>query len=63
MKKILENKTFKIISTNINYDYIITISKFIARFFTIANIYVHLEKDTKNKSANVLSNTLTLADI
>ena len=25
-------------------------------------IYAHLEKDTKNKSANVLSNTLTFAE-
>lgn len=28
-------------------------------YSTTANIYAHLEKDTKNKSANVLSNTLT----
>ena len=32
-------------------------------YSTTANIYAHLEKDTKNKSANVLSNTLTFADI
>ena len=31
-------------------------------YSTTANIYAHLEKDTKNKSANVLSNTLTFAD-
>lgn len=31
-------------------------------YSTTANIYSHLEKDTKNKSANVLSNTLTFAD-
>lgn len=31
-------------------------------YSTTANIYAHLEKDTKNKSANVLSNTSTLAD-
>ena len=30
---------------------------------TTANIYAHLEKDTKNKSANVPSNTLTFANI
>lgn len=28
-------------------------------YSTTANIYAHLEKDTKNKSANVLSNVLT----
>ena len=32
-------------------------------YSTTANIYAHLEKATKNKSANVLSNTLTFADI
>lgn len=32
-------------------------------YSTTANIYAHLEKDTKNKSANVLSNTLTFTDI
>lgn len=31
-------------------------------YSTTANIYAHLEKDTKNKSANVLSNTLTFAE-
>lgn len=31
-------------------------------YSTTANIYSHLEKDTKNKSANVLSNTLTFAE-
>ena len=31
-------------------------------YSTTANIYAHLEKDTKNKSANVLSNTLTFTD-
>ena len=31
-------------------------------YSTTANIYAHLEKDTKNKSANVLSNTLTFAN-
>ena len=31
-------------------------------YSTTANIYAHLEKDTKNKSANVLSNTLTFVD-
>ena len=31
-------------------------------FSTTANIYAHLEKDTKNKSANVLSNVLTFAE-
>ena len=32
-------------------------------YSTTANTYSHLEKDTKNKSANVLSNTLTFADV
>jgi integrase len=32
-------------------------------YSTTANIYAHLEKDTKNKSANVLSNTLTFAEV
>lgn len=31
-------------------------------YSTTANIYAHLEKDTKNKSANVLSNVLTFTD-
>ena len=31
-------------------------------YSTTANIYAHLEKNTKNKSANVLSNTLTFAE-
>ena len=31
-------------------------------YSTTANIYSHLEKDAKIKSANVLSNTLTFAD-
>ena len=31
-------------------------------YSTTANIYAHLEKDTKNKSANILSNTLTFAE-
>ena len=31
-------------------------------YSTTANIYAHLEKDTKNKSANVLLNTLTFAE-
>ena len=31
-------------------------------YSTTANIYVHLEKDTKNKSANVLSNVLTFTE-
>ena len=31
-------------------------------YSTTDNIYSHLEKDTKNKSANVLSNTLTFAE-
>ena len=29
-------------------------------YSTTANIYAHLEKDTKNKSANVLSNILII---
>ena len=32
-------------------------------YSTTANIYAHLEKNTKNKSANVLSNTLTFAEV
>ena len=31
-------------------------------YSTTANIYAHLEKDTKNKSANILANTLTFAE-
>ena len=31
-------------------------------YSTTANIYAHLEKDTKNKSANVLSNVLTFTE-
>ncbi|MBO5348415.1 MAG: site-specific integrase [Clostridia bacterium] len=31
-------------------------------YSTTANIYAHLEKNTKNKSANVLSNVLTFTD-
>lgn len=31
-------------------------------YSTTANIYAHLEKDTKSKSANVLSNVLTFTD-
>ena len=31
-------------------------------YSTTANIYSHLDKDTKNKSANILSNTLTFAE-
>ena len=31
-------------------------------YSTTANIYAHLEKDTKNKSANVLSNVLAFTD-
>lgn len=31
-------------------------------YSTTANIYAHLEKNTKNKSANILSNTLTFAE-
>ena len=34
----------------------------ISTYSTTANIYSHLEKDAKIKSANVLSNTLTFAD-
>lgn len=31
-------------------------------YSTTANIYAHLEKDTKNKSANILADTLTFAE-
>jgi integrase len=31
-------------------------------YSTTANTYAHLEKNTKTKSANVLSNTLTFTD-
>lgn len=31
-------------------------------YSTTANIYTHLEKNTKDKSANVLSNTLTFSE-
>lgn len=31
-------------------------------YSTAANIYTHLEKNTKDKSANVLSNTLTFSE-
>ena len=31
-------------------------------FSTTANTYAHLEKNTKTKSANVLSTTLTFTD-